>query len=290
MSVASRLLSALRPIEGDRRDPVGDLPAEGLERAPPASPSNSTSGRSSSRPARRSAGRSARRRRRRARRRSPASWAAKSASPGRRLPGHEQVAIGQPDEDRPADRPSSAARWARTSGQQDPGRRRARRRCPRRAGAGRPRFLVGPLGAGRPGRQVGDRGRVDIGRLDAPGQQVLAVDDDVEPVAGEHVDDGEVAGPSPTSGRVWASTRSPRAARLDLGEPDADRPGRPEERASRPRRGRSSRARASATRRRRGIGGDRHVTADRRSRRRSARAGRAARRARTPAARRRGRG
>src|SRR6188472_3860636 len=49
--------------------------------------------------------------------------------------------------------------------------------------------LVGPGSCGGPFAQVRDRGRLQLGRFDAPRQQVIAVDEDVEPTGRHRVDD-----------------------------------------------------------------------------------------------------
>ena len=57
------------------------------------------------------------------------------------------------------------------------------------------RHLVGPRRAGRPGREVAHRGVLDLGRLDAPRQQVVAVDDDVVGAGVDRVDDRQLGRP-----------------------------------------------------------------------------------------------
>ena len=49
--------------------------------------------------------------------------------------------------------------------------------------------LLGPRGGGGPAGQVRERGVLDLGRPDAPRQEMVAVDDDIERAGIDRVDD-----------------------------------------------------------------------------------------------------
>ena len=141
-------------------------------------------------------------------------------------PGEQQVALRQADEDA-----SGRAELAREVlpyiGQEDAGGIVAL------AGVGRQeatiaRNLVGPRRAGRPGREVGDRGVLDVLGADAPGKQVVAVHDDVEPVGRHRVDDRDAARALVEERLGVRLARGFGAMHLGLGDRHALRADRPE--------------------------------------------------------------
>ena len=205
-------------VERDRRDAVGDLVAKRSRTRAPVDRRASGCGdgtveaRRGVRPRARTRGdRSARRRHRTARRRSSAKSAAKSSSSGRSDPGDQQVAFGDPDED-PPERPELADEVRDHVGQQDPDRIEplAGLRADQAAARPSPRSIHGAV--------ADQAARLRIAaswisrRFDAPRQEVVAVDDDVEAAGVDGVDDA-AGRPDPRRaaagrGSAWRARRA----------------------------------------------------------------------------------
>src|SRR5207244_835567 len=110
---------------------------------------------------------------------------------GPQRPGEEEVALGQADE-HPSCRAQLARQVRADVGQQDPYRVGALARIGRQqsAIAG---DLVGPRGRRRPGGEIFHRRVPNRWYGDAPRQDVIAVDEDVEAAGSHRVDDGQPA-------------------------------------------------------------------------------------------------